>query len=298
MTSYKENLTLSQGDQCDKLLCGVEEIRVCYIKWAILKGYAMNQSSLDRIVLEWSYTPTDYFEEPYIRNMGDYDLEVGNGRVTATIRPNVYEENPAIIDVIDQRLKDQFAGAQIVSHTPYTLSHYSIHKYHQNGRKDVEVFLHGHIMGTSTVSADVRVTDAEGNVTLDTRRDRIYERQRLAELAAKHKQSNPTASAILDSFDKSVRDPDNELVHLYDIRDALAKSLGGEKGVTEHIGISSGDWRLLGRLADGEPIRQGRHRGRFVGQLRDATPDELASARAVAKRMVQAYLDYLEQSQT
>jgi hypothetical protein len=92
-----------------------------------------------------------------------------------------------------------------------------------------------------------------------------------------------------------LREPGNELIHLYEIRDALSTKFGGERGVRAALlGISSSDWSMLGRLANDEPIRQGRHRGHHAGALRGATETELAQARAIARRMIDAYLRYLE----
>ena len=44
------------------------------------------------------------------------------------------------------------------------------------------------------------------------------------------------------------------------------------------------------------PLRQGRHRGNNVGVLRDATEGELVEARDYVRVMIEAYLQYLEES--
>jgi hypothetical protein len=91
-----------------------------------------------------------------------------------------------------------------------------------------------------------------------------------------------------------VADPDNELVHLYEIRDALATKFGGEGAVRSALGIRSKEWSSLGQRANSEPLRQGRHRGTKVGgELRDAVESELKDARGIARNMIEAYLYYL-----
>jgi hypothetical protein len=45
---------------------------------------------------------------------------------------------------------------------------------------------------------------------------------------------------------------------------------------------------LFGRLANDEPIRQGRHRGRSSGPLRDATELELEKCREISRRIIDA----------
>jgi hypothetical protein len=41
---------------------------------------------------------------------------------------------------------------------------------------------------------------------------------------------------------------------------------------------------------------QGRHRGKQLGALRDATASELSEAREIARRMVEGYLRHLHSS--
>jgi hypothetical protein len=54
----------------------------------------------------------------------------------------------------------------------------------------------------------------------------------------------------------------------------------------------------LGQLCNDEPLRQGRHNGRHVATLRDATDAELVEARGIAQNMIEAYVAHLEAPQT
>ena len=74
----------------------------------------------------------------------------------------------------------------------------------------------------------------------------------------------------------------------------LRDSFGGQKAAYAALGLSRRDWSRLGRLANDEPLRQGRHRGKKMGQLRDATPDELKEAQAIAVAMIEGYLKYVQ----
>jgi len=91
-----------------------------------------------------------------------------------------------------------------------------------------------------------------------------------------------------------VNDPNNELVHLYEIRDTLSKKFGGENAACQALNISAAQWSRLGQLANNEPLRQGRHRGKNPGALRDATEAELTEARDITRQFVEAFLEYLE----
>ena len=84
---------------------------------------------------------------------------------------------------------------------------------------------------------------------------------------------------MLKSYQASAKDPDNELVHLYEIRDALVKKFGDSGALRTKLGITRNEWSRFAQLANVEPLRQGRHRGTKAGNLRDATEGELQEAR-------------------
>jgi hypothetical protein len=93
---------------------------------------------------------------------------------------------------------------------------------------------------------------------------------------------------MLDSYDRSLKDISNALVHLYEVRDAMASEFGGEKKACKRLGIKPADWDTLGRLANHEPISEGRHRGKQPPS-RNAAPDELKEARTIAKIIIESY---------
>lgn len=141
-------------------------------------------------------------------------------------------------------------------------------------------------------TVDFVVRDTGGNVIRDTRQERIEERIGLAKLAA-HYISDDVANALLRSYAAAVNDPRNELVHLYEIRDALACHFGGESPATLAVSVSGAQWSRLGQLANKEPFTEGRHRGKQLRSLRNAPASELSEARDIARRMVQGYLRHL-----
>ena len=99
---------------------------------------------------------------------------------------------------------------------------------------------------------------------------------------------------MLRSYDAGVRDPTNELVHLYEIRDALSAKFGGESAARATLAITASQWSRLGQLCNNEPLCQGRHRGKTGEVLRDATEAELAEARGIARAMIEAYLQRID----
>ena len=93
----------------------------------------------------------------------------------------------------------------------------------------------------------------------------------------------PLFSYVLESFSTALNEPDSEFVRLYQIRDALVKRFGSERDAKEALGISTSDWKFFGQMANDEPVAGGRHPGKSLGPLRNATTDERARMRALAE---------------
>jgi hypothetical protein len=128
----------------------------------------------------------------------------------------------------------------------------------------------------------------------DPKRERIEKIKEVMELVAAFCPLDDLLGSMLRSNDASVRDQANELVHLYEIRDALSVKFGSDRSARAALAITSSQWSRLGQLCNDEPLRQGRHRGKTGGALRDASVDELFEARRIACDMILAYLRYLK----
>ncbi len=249
----------------------------------------------DVVVLEWTFSPSDYFEDEIRFKRDDYEMIIGKGKVEAKVAPDTYIKNSLMRDELHRSLDDRFLGAQLVAHKPYELSKSSMYHLHPDGRRDITVFPESCILTLAVGTVDIIVKDKNGNVISDSRKDRIEEKKTLSELVEKYRDSDPTAASILRSYKTAVNDANNELVHLYEIRDALSRRFGGESAACQVLHtISTTAWSRLGQLANNEPLRQGRHRGKNPGILRDATDAELTEARKIARQFVEAYLEFLD----
>ena len=248
----------------------------------------------DIVVLEWKFSPPDYFEEPIHIKRDDYIMTISNGTVEARIRPEIYDKDQSMRDRLYSSLNDRFLGVQLFSHKPYELSKASMYRLHPDGRKDITIFPESCVMTMTMGEPDIIVTDKDGNIISDSKKARVQKKRELAELVEKYRQKDSFVASLLKSYNEAVNDPDNELVHLYEIRDAIAEKFGGEPGARSGLGITGTQWSRLGKLANDEPLKQGRHRGKNPGILRDATEGELKEARGIARNLVEAYLDYLE----
>ena len=246
------------------------------------------------VVFEWSFTPTDYFEVPIEIVRDDYTLTIAQEQAEARLDSAAYQANPSIRRTLHDGLNDRFLGVQLLTHRAYELSRSTMTRVHPDGRKDFFLEVEPARIVIAGHPVDFQVRDKDGNITADSKRDRIEKKGSLADLVSTYRASDETLASLLRSHDAAVRDPNNELVHLYEIRDALSFKFGGDKGARSALGISSTDWSRFGLLCNNEPLRQGRHRGKIGAALRDAAESELAEARRIARAMTEAYLLHLE----
>jgi len=75
----------------------------------------------DIIVLEWTFSPSDFFEETISIERNDYEMIIEKGRVTAKIRLEVFENNPTMKNELTNSLNDRFLGVQLLSTEAYHL---------------------------------------------------------------------------------------------------------------------------------------------------------------------------------
>jgi hypothetical protein len=260
------------------------------------KEIGNNTQHGDIIVLEWTFTPTDYFEESVNLESPDYTVTVDNGKIEARISAEVFEMKPTLKDTLHEKLNDLFLGVQLVEHRPYKLSKASMCRLHPDGRKDITVFPEPGLFALASGTADIIMKDKNGNVIVDSKRDRIRKKRELATLAKKYRGIDLTAASLLGSYKMALDEPNNELVHLYEIRDALSKRFRGAAAACNALDIPLEKWSRLGTLANFEPLKEGRHRGKNPGALRGATNSELEEGRNIATSFVEAYLLYLKRS--
>jgi hypothetical protein len=48
------------------------------------------------VILEWQFSPPDYFEEPITLSRKDYVMVIDSGNVKATIASAVYDADPSM----------------------------------------------------------------------------------------------------------------------------------------------------------------------------------------------------------
>ena len=164
----------------------------------------------------------------------------------------------------------------------------TIIQYRADGTRGRVMRASGEEVLCMTGKLDAVQTDATGKVTYDSRAERLKEDAKFI-TALLPKMADGTMRAMVDSYCRALEDSANELVHLYEVRDAARKYFGNKAVALTALGVSASDWSDLGRLSNDEPLNQGRHRGTHAPNLRDATAAELEQARSIALRIIKAF---------
>jgi len=249
---------------------------------------------IKEIVIEWNFEPKNFFEAETVINYTDYEVAISSGHAEARLGPDYLDKVDMVVRALSQDLESRFMAVQVMTHEQYKLSKPSRYDLRLDGGRNGYFQVDSVVCTTSIGNVDLIQRDANGNILSDTKQERIDKKKRLAELAAKFRLKDASLDQMLRSYNASVSDPKNELIHLYEIRDAASKRFGNDSNTKKGLNISSSEWSTLGRLANSEPLTQGRHRGQNPGILRDAETSELEQARRIAAKIVENYLNYLE----
>lgn len=92
---------------------------------------------------------------------------------------------------------------------------------------------------------DFILTNADGSV-YSSKAVRGAKKQSLANLTQRHLPTNPALAAMLESFHAAMKDPEDEVLHLYQIRDSLKAVFF--KDAQELLKIPKDDWSRFGAL--------------------------------------------------
>lgn len=254
-------------------------------------------SKVISVQLEWQYSPENYLEEPILIEFQGVELEIKDGVAVAAIAPEVFHVDELIREELTKKIESRLHAVQIMTHKDFELSKPSRTDIREDGKNNQFLEAELCVITSCVGTVDFVVHDKDGNVVSDSKRDRLDKQHALATLIDKHWEHDTTLDLMLKSYNHSVKDPNDELVHLYEIRDALANRFSSTRNAIKALGITKGEWDEIGKLANILPLKQGRHRGQSAGTLRDAEPAELEMARESAFHLINKYLMYLEACQ-
>lgn len=242
----------------------------------------------ERAELEWIYDPPDLFEAPYHHADVDFDLLVDAGRAVVTLRVPQEPVPPDVEEHVRSAIESVFLVRQLLINRKYSLE--GPRTYQQSaGHKNISIRVGSAVTVFTGEHVDLIATDTAGNVVRNSKADRIAEHSLVLDSVTPKLLRSATLRSMFESYSRSVTDPNNELVHLYEVRDALSRYYASEQSARDALGISKNEWQRLGILANVEPLEQGRHRGKHPAGRRGATESELNEARQLARRWILAF---------
>lgn len=246
-------------------------------------------TDIAKAVLEWTYEPTNFFEEKATLELADGSIEIGEGKARGEFDAARFDEGEAFCKSMHGHLKSAFLAQQIQVHLPFTLAQPALARVHPDGRRDVSLTVESAVMVMSVGTVDIIVRDANGNITSDSKAERLEKQARFRADVGRILPQDIALKRMLQSFRNALEDRDNLLVHLYEIRETLSTKFSGGEAAQQAVKVSSADWSKFGRLANNEPLLEGRHRGKHP-TLRTAGPDVSAWALRFGQRLIEGYV--------
>lgn len=248
-----------------------------------------NMSALNRTVLEWSFEPKDFFEEPYELPFEGGAITVADGKARGNFDGALYVQGREFRDSADRFLRNAFLAHQVQVHQSFSLTLPTMACEQSDGRTDVTIFPDSAVLTMSASSPDIKHVAADGTVLVDTRAERLERHATFRAAIVKLLSFDTALKRMLESYNNALSDRDNLLIHLHEVRETLSGEAGTDRAARELTGVSSSDWSKFGRLANDEPLLEGRHRGKHSA-LRKATKEESDWALEFCQRLIEGYV--------
>ena len=115
-------------------------------------------------ILEWTYSPAEYFEEPVTFSKDCCQVTIQNGNIEARLTTEDFEKSPDIAKSLEASLNRRFQGTQLLTHKAYELSFSGRRCVHPDGQKDVFITPQVSRIALDAIIADIVVTRTDGSV--------------------------------------------------------------------------------------------------------------------------------------
>lgn len=170
----------------------------------------MEMEEVNRWSLQWSFSPVDYLENQVLPDLSLGRLEVSNGSITLAIfhRQSVFDEELRLR--LHRELDDLLQAISILTHRPYRLRQLNACKASEDGQEEVFIF---------SEELTVAVSLSAGRFFTEEQ----HEKERVFLMGVQRHNSDPLLRSLIESYGRAIKDPRNELIHLYEIRDALSR---------------------------------------------------------------------------
>jgi hypothetical protein len=246
--------------------------------------------------LQWEFAPATLFEEDLATEFAECKVSVGKGTVVATLPMQDGNTRSELRQAVEAYVESLLLGAQLASHSLCKLNSPTVSVLREDGTKNYILECESGRFEIRGGQVDIRYTKSDGTV-VDTRQERVSRKHRLSLAAATYAPKDAALARMLRSYRSAISDAQDELVHLYEVLDALSSTFGSQDEARRQLGQPKKTWSRLGELCNALPLSQGRHRGRGLQELRSASPEELVEARSLSSELIESYIKYLERAE-
>ncbi len=246
-------------------------------------------------VLEWTFEPTDLFEEIIDVEILSGSVHIEQGVARGHFPTSEYERGAEFRDEAHRELEPHFLGQAIITGKRLVLSPAQLTREYPDGRSDQTIFGTTHFnLSTFPANVDFIIRDKDGNVTSDTRAERIAEQTGFRAKVVDVLPGFPEIGAMAESLNKSFEDEANCFVHLYEVRDRIQTFFDGAKEAKRALNAED-DWNTIGELSNRPDNALGRHRGKGINHKK---PDQatLRKGRDATRRLIIAYINHASRS--
>jgi hypothetical protein len=252
------------------------------------------KANITSVKISWAYSPENFFEADFEVRQDHHTIAVSRGQFDVIVDGDLHRDDAEIRADVERELISLLDGAQLDAVVPYKLELRKFSPVAANGAEGVTMFVEPIVIKMSAGSVDVEIVGADGTIIRSSKEDRAERRHDLSLRALRHSK-DLTLETMLASFGDALNHPDQTLWHLYEIRDALQSKFGGESSAKATLGLSKSVWESIGKFANAQPLKGGRHQGKYISsQLSELSDAKKALLLANGRTMIDAYLDYLD----
>ncbi|WP_324755203.1 hypothetical protein [Roseovarius sp. Pro17] len=247
-------------------------------------------------VLEWTFEPTDLFEEIIDVEILSSSVRIEQGVARGHFPTSEYERGAEFRDEAHRELEPHFLSQAIITGKRLVLNPAQLTREYPDGRSDRNIIVRTAHFNLSTFKAkvDFIIRDKDGNVTSNSRAERIAEQTEFRAKFVDARPGFPEIRAMADSWNKSFEDEANCFVHLYEVRDCIQTIFGRAEEAKRALNVDD-DWKTIGKLSNRPDNALGRHRGNGTNHKKPDR-DTLRKGRDATRRLIAAYIDHVSRS--
>jgi hypothetical protein len=248
------------------------------------------------IVLSWQYEPIDYFDDKLHFDFNGFKIEVSSGLINAEITSFDITNLSTLQKSLIVAIESPFIARRIIYDKEYSIGIATTTFKNKYGVSGAYISVPNATICIKAFPPEIMLIDANGVVLSDTKKDRDNQEAALRELLLTNMSKDRALRRMVKSYLTAMSDHSNELLYLYEIRDAASEIFQGAHKARKRLCVPESDWQYLGKIANESPVLEGRHRGKHLDDLRSATHEEKIRARGIALDIIIKYINIINGS--